>query len=69
VRTGLCSIDPSDAAWIWDAASDFVVPLAPMTIGRSDHTATLLDDGRVLLVGSHTHGPDDRSAEIFHPVS
>jgi hypothetical protein len=66
---GACRIVPNDAAWIWDPAGDAIVPLTPMTIGRWGHTATLLDDGRVLLVGSHTHGPDDRTAEIFQPVS
>jgi hypothetical protein len=40
-----------------------------MTVARADHTGTLLAYGRVLLVGSHTHGPDDRTAELFGPTA
>jgi len=37
----------------------------PMTHPRTEHAAVLLRDGRVLLIGSHTHGDADFTAELF----
>lgn len=41
-----------------------VVGIRPMTVARAAHTATLLRDGRVLLVGGLEAG---RTAELFDP--
>ncbi len=40
------------SAEIWDPATESFSPAGTMTEGRSGHTATLLDDGRVLIVGA-----------------
>ena len=43
---------------LWDPASDTFSPAGTMAAQRSGHTATLLADGRVLLVGGVTRSPD-----------
>jgi len=54
---------------VFDAAGNFS-PAAPMNLARSQHTATLLQDGTVLVAGGIGAGgvPTD-SAEIFDPAS
>lgn len=47
-----------------------VIPAAPMLEPRSGHTATLLLDGRVIIVGGMRRNQDFyRSAELFDPVA
>ena len=65
---GLCGTHPIASASIWDPATGAATEIAPMTVPRTQHTGTLLRDGRVLLVGSHTHGEVDRTAELLQPV-
>ncbi|WP_437633936.1 kelch repeat-containing protein [Sorangium sp. So ce854] len=48
--------DPETGAW---------TPAAAMLQRRSGHTATPLQDGRVLVAGGH----EDRTAELYDPVS
>ena len=55
-------------AEIWDPATGLATPTASLVVPRTEHIATLLPDGRVLLVGSHTHGPDDQTPEVFQPI-
>jgi len=46
--------------------------IAPMNVARRDPTATLLRDGRVLVVGGTSGSSSktkERSAEIFHPAT
>jgi hypothetical protein len=54
-----------DAA-LYDRDQDRWQPTAPMAFERSGHTATLLDDGRILAVGGGP-GPAEGSAECFDP--
>jgi hypothetical protein len=42
---------------------------APMTRNRSQHTATLLNDGTVLIAGGYVVGDGADTAEIFNPNS
>ncbi|WP_434042783.1 MULTISPECIES: kelch repeat-containing protein [Sorangium] len=63
------------SAEIYDPVSGSWALTAPMTIGRSQHTATLLVDGRVLVAGgSAVEGESDWSryladAEIYDPTA
>ncbi len=40
-----------------------------MGVARSGHTATLLNDGRLLVVGGNSSGGVTRSVEIFDPAT
>jgi hypothetical protein len=42
---------PVDTAYLLDPADGSVETVAPLQFARSDHTATLLGDGRVLVLG------------------
>ncbi len=64
--------DPTDFAEMYDLAAGIWSPTAPLIHARYGHTATLLQDGRVLVVG----GSDDHelasslaSAELYDPVT
>ena len=62
-----CRMAPTDAASLLDLVTGVTTSLSPMTQPRAGHVAVLLRDGRVLMVGSHTHGELDRTAEVFQP--
>jgi hypothetical protein len=52
--------DPATATWL---------PLAPLTTPRDRHTATPLDDGRVLVAGGVDRGGDAvTAAELYDPA-
>ena len=56
---------PLTSAETYDPASGTFSSIGDMREARSSHTATLLNDGRVLLTG----GSFARSAEIFDPIT
>ena len=55
-----------DRAEIYNPASGMFAPLSPMTFPRAFHTATLLDDGRILVVGGV--GLFDGKLETIRPA-
>ena len=63
------------SAWLYDPAAGAVSAAASMADARSAHTATLLPDGRVLVVGGATnaasgvHGRALDGAEIYDPAA
>lgn len=61
-------LHPLASVEIYDPRTHLVSPTGAMGIGREQHSATLLPDGRVLVLGgrSSTERPLD-SAEIFDP--
>ena len=54
------------AAEIFDPATGRFAETAPMRTGRALHAATLLDDGRVLIVGN---GGQQPPTELFIPAT
>ncbi len=62
--------NPYRTAELHDPRSGTFQQAADMTIGRSGHTATLLKNGKVLIVGGWTGRYDLRgSAEIYDPAA
>ena len=57
------------SAEIYDRTTNSWTTVTPMSSGRSGHTATLLADGRVLVVGGNNSGSVLRTAEIYDPAS
>jgi hypothetical protein len=73
--TGRCPVFSLNSAEIYDPATNSFQPTGALKIGRYNHTATLLDDGRVLIIGGET--TDDQSTgtdqvaeiEIYDPAT
>jgi Kelch motif/Galactose oxidase, central domain len=61
---------PFSTAELYDPRSGAFEPAGSMILGRSGHTATLLKNGKVLIVGGWT-GPSAsrRAAEIYDPAT
>ncbi len=55
---------PLNSAEVYDAVSGKFVPTGKMSVMRAFHTATLLNNGKVLVTGGH-----DASAELYDPTS
>ncbi len=60
---------PTAAAELYDPASGKFSSTGPMTAQRAFHTATLLNDGRVLLAGGESGNGFSSSAELYDPAS
>lgn len=60
---------PAGAVEIYDPAGGGFVAADPMTISRGFHTATRLQDGRVLVTGGFNGQTFDSTAEVFDPAS
>src|SRR6059058_2075249 len=68
VAGGTGNSGPLSSAEIFDPANPgagFQVVASPMTAARTHHTATLLNNGNVLIAGGETAG----TAEIFDPAT
>lgn len=50
---------------IFDPKTETFAPAKPMASPRQDHTATLLNDGRVLVVGGWTGKGESKTAELL----
>jgi hypothetical protein len=57
------------SAEMFDLTAAAVVPVGQPTGGRTEHTATLLPDGRVLIAGGAAGGLPVNSAELYDPAT
>jgi Kelch motif protein len=60
--------DPLDLVDVFDPWAGEWHAAAPLRVARSDHSAALLKDGRVLVAGGHRGSEWLRSAEIYDPA-
>ena len=63
---------PSSAvatAELWDPETESFRATGSMAGARVGHSATLLEDGRVLVIGGAGPGTDDATAELWDPVT
>jgi WD40 repeat protein len=60
---------PITSAEIYDPRSGQFTLTADMNEARSGHTATMLPDGQVLIVGGWTEGGRSSTAELYDPAS
>jgi hypothetical protein len=67
--TTATSTGATNAAEIYYPDAQVWLPTQIMTSTRSNHTATLLPDGNVLLIGGFAYGTYLSSAEIFYSTS
>ncbi|HKP03197.1 MAG TPA: kelch repeat-containing protein [Chthoniobacterales bacterium] len=58
-----------DSAELYDPASRSWSATGSLINGRTSHTATLLPDGKVLLVGGRNTGGDLATAELYDPAT
>jgi hypothetical protein len=64
-RPGLSIPPPTATAELYDPVAGTFSPIDSMATRRSGHTATLLGDGRVLIVGGQFLVPGGSSPELF----
>ncbi|HEX5746492.1 MAG TPA: kelch repeat-containing protein [Archangium sp.] len=58
-----------DSAEVYDQTTGTWTAVAPMATPRGNHTATLLDSGKVLAVGGGSTDGETNTAELFDPAT
>ncbi len=61
------TFNPSNECFLYDPQSNVWSEIAPMTIARAFHTSTLLNSGKILIVGGSYVGTSINSCEIYDP--
>jgi hypothetical protein len=70
-RSSVCNgFDPLASAELFDPVTETFSATGSMSIARTGHTATLLNNGTVLITGGVNPGlASDRTAEIYNPAT
>ena len=67
------TLEATETAEVFHPSSNTFAAVGTMTVARANHTATLLDDGRVLIAGGSNYGSgsltDLDSAEVYDPAT
>ena len=69
VGEAICNNFLSSAETFSDSTGEFTATAGNMAVARKDHTATVLNDGRVLIVGGVNAAGALASAEIYDPAT
>ena len=54
---------------LYDPETETARPLPPLSDAVNGHSATLLPDGRVVVIGGKYQATERRTAEVFDPAS
>jgi hypothetical protein len=68
---GWCGMSTHDTAELYIPSTQTFIDAGTMSRARSDHSATLLNDGSVLLAGGFSYWPASTasSAELYVPAT
>jgi hypothetical protein len=71
ITGGSSSGNPTASAELFNPATEAFAQTGSMATERSDHTATLLKNGKVLVTGGGSGGPGNilATAELYDPAS
>jgi len=68
-NSGVLGISALRSAEVWDPATESFSPASSLAEGRRSHTATLLPDGRVLIVAGNRDGDQLGSSQVWDPTA
>jgi len=65
----VCHFDALSSAELFDPVTEKFSATSPMSVARVGHTATLLDNGKVLITGGGTSALEPATSEVYDPAT